>query len=359
MLDLSSEVFSDKYLPPQWVSKQVNLETYKPALKTIFPNLEIAGQLTRSTNTVSFILRGSDHLYVCQLAPPKSSIKVHPLEEKNNPKKFDGALKRMKYLNESGISVPNILSEGVIQVNGQNRQYILVDFVVGISADRFLSHNRQDREMVYYKFGQILGRLSEVTCSGKGSLPAINLLLAKVNHATKFIFQKNVISKGELFKLTMLVKERLESLGNIPTRYVHLDPFPTNLHLTKSETGLKPTLMDIEAIQKGHPIIEGLGRAIMTGIYDWTYITGENSNDTDFIIKSFIDGYSESSVYSKTLKSSKSNLVWLIDTCRLVHLPQSIMYEHKKDVSIFIPDKKSLKWSVETLRKLTNKLASK
>jgi len=158
MLDLSSDIFSGKYLPSQWASKKINLVKYKDALNVMFPDMKILGQLTRSTNTVSFILKDFKDIYVCQFAPPKLT-KVSKFEEKNNPNKFHGSQERMAYLNKNKISVPKILSTGSIIIDGQKRQYILMNFVNGISADRLLARSPESKSKIYYEFGRILSKM--------------------------------------------------------------------------------------------------------------------------------------------------------------------------------------------------------
>ena len=124
----------------------------------MFPDMKILGQLTRSTNTVSFILKDFKDIYVCQFAPPKLT-KVSKFEEKNNPNKFHGSQERMAYLNKNKISVPKILSTGSIIIDGQKRQYILMNFVNGISADRLLARSPESKSKIYYEFGRILSKM--------------------------------------------------------------------------------------------------------------------------------------------------------------------------------------------------------
>lgn len=351
MIDLSSDIFSGKYLPSQWERKEIDVSKYENALNTICPNMDILGQLTRSTNTVSFVMQSSRNLFVCQFAP-SNLTNVSKFEEKNNPNKFQGAQERMAYLNEHKISVPEIVSKGEIIIDLQKRQYIVMNFVNGISADRLLARSPESRLDIYYEFGKILSKLSTIPIAESENRTSSKVVLDKVGYADKYIFERGIISQSQFNKLTKLVKNRLSLLDNIPLAYVHLDPYPTNLHIETEGEKYKPTLMDIEAIQIGHPIIEGLGRAIMAGIYDWNYIANGNPNEIESNIESFLKGYSETSEYAKKLLSSKSDTEWLLQTCRIIHLPQSIMYEDKKDTSLFNPDNISFNWSIDTLLKL-------
>jgi len=353
MLDLSSDIFSGKYLPSQWERKEIDVSKYEKAINIICPNMDILGQLTRSTNTVSFVLQSTQKLFVCQFAPP-NLIKVSKFEEKNNPNKFQGAQERMAYLNEHKISVPEIISKGEIIIDRQKRQYIVMNFVNGISADRLLARSPESRLDIYREFGTILSKLSTVPVIENQNRTSSKIVLDKVTHAAKYILTRKIISQDQFDKLIKLVKARLTMLGEIPLAYVHLDPYPTNLHLEVESEKYKPTLMDIEAIQIGHPIIEGLGRAMMAGIYDWNYITNGNPIEIDSNIESFLKGYSKNSEYAKNLLNSKDDTEWLLQTCRIIHLPQSIMYEDKKDTSLFDPDSVSFNWSIDSLQKLIN-----
>ncbi|WKZ25814.1 MAG: phosphotransferase [bacterium] len=351
MLDLSSDIFSGKYLPSQWERKEIDVSKYEKALNIICPNMDILGQLTRSTNTVSFVLKSSQKLFVCQFAPPNLT-KVSKFEEKNNPNKFQGAQERMAHLNEHKISVPEIILKGETIIDSQKRQYIVMNFVDGISADRLLARSPESRLTIYHEFGRILSKLSTVPIIEPENRTPSKIVLDKVNHAAKYILNRKIISQDQFDKLIMLVNARLTILGEMPLAYVHLDPSPTNLHIKIQGTKHVTTLMDIEAIQIGHPIIEGLGRAIMTGIYDWSYITNGNTDEIQSNVESFLSGYSEMSLYAKSLLRSKKDFEWLLQTCRIIHLPQSIMYEDKKDTSLFNPDDISFNWSIDTLQKL-------
>jgi len=306
MLDLSSDIFSGKYLPPQWERKEIDVSKYKESLNTICPNMDILGQLTRSTNTVSFVLQSSQNLFVCQFAPPNLT-KVSIFEEKNNPNKFQGAQERMTYLNEHKVSVPEIVLQGETIVDSQKRQYIVMNFVEGISADRLLARSPNSRLDIYHEFGRILSKLSTIPIIKPENRTSSKIVSDKVTHAAKYILNRKIISQEQFDKLIKLVNTRLTMLGCIPLAYVHLDPSPTNLHIMIQNTKYVATLMDIEAIQIGHPIIEGLGRAIMTGIYDWNYITNGNSDEIQSNVESFLKGYSEMSFYAKKLLRSKKD----------------------------------------------------
>lgn len=227
-----------------------------------------------------------------------------------------------------------------------------MNFINGISGDRLLARSPESRLNVYCEFGKILSRLSTVPVIDIENRTASQIVLDKVTHSAEYIFARKIISLTQLDKLIELVKNRLETLGNVPLTYVHLDPSPTNLQLEVKENRYIATLMDIEAIQTGHPVIEGLGRAIMTGIYDWNYITNGNPEEIHSNVESFLKGYSEMSIYAKNLLRSEKDFEWLLQTCRLIHLPQSIMYEAKKDTSLFNPDEISFNWSIDTLLKL-------
>lgn len=185
-------------------------------------------------------------------------------------------------------------------------------------------------------------------------MTASKIVLDKVRYASKYILAKKIISQDQFNKLLKIVKNRLNLLGDISSSYVHLDPYPTNLHIEIKGDKYKPILMDIEAIQIGHPIIEGLGRAIMAGIYDWNYITNGDPDEIQSNVESFLKGYSETSEYARKLLNSKRDFEWLLQTCRIIHLPQSIMYECKKDKSLFDPDNISFNWSIDSLQKLIN-----
>ncbi len=349
MIDLSCELFSGKYLPPHWASKEVDIEIYRPAVNHICPGMELVGQLTRSTNTVSFILRDENKLYVCQFAPPQST-QFSQFEERNNPRKFLRAKERMDYLIKNGIQVPTIVNDGTITIQDKARGFIVMNFVEGISADRFLAKNPHESKKIYFKFGEILAQLSNLKTQEVLDTTSFDNILGKVNHSAKYICDKGVITAQQVDKLIKLVKQRLIKIGNVPLSYVHLDPFPTNIHISFAAENENPilTLMDIEAIQLGHPVIEGFGRAIMTGIYDWNYIIGGNSDDISGNLKAFVDGYSKILPIDNNFKE----IGLLMKTCRLIHLPQSIMYELKRDITIFEADAGSFDWSSSTLRDL-------
>ena len=352
-MDLSSKVFSGKYLPSQWVNrKPVQVNVYKVALNTICPNTKLIGQITRSTNTTSFLLYGSRKYYVCQFAPPASEKVVFPWEEKYNPRKFDGAIERMAHLKSHGICVPTIRSRGSISINDLERQYIVTDFVKGIGADILLSEHPNMKLKVYFEFGKTLSKLTKVPLKEDVTLPSNDIILTKIKHAGEFISHLGCITPKQAKRLIIKVEDRLNLLGNQPASYVHLDPTPTNLHINYKKDSVYVTLMDVEAFRVGHPIVEGLGKAVMIGIYDWYYLTNEDPTTIQTTVNAFLDGYSLNLPYAQRVKRSKNDLEWLIETCRLIHLPQSIMYEYKKDTSYFATDEKSTKWSIKVLHEL-------
>lgn len=351
-------IFSDGHLPREWVTRKENLRPYLPSLDVVCPGMKLISQLARSTNTKSFVLQASDGLKVCQFGPratPEQLEVIAPHEEKNRPKKFEGTLERMSYLRSYGIAVPRIISSGMVNIAGEPRQYIVMDFIKGLSADIFLAHHPAKTQEVYYKFGKILGHLSQVPFTEREASSADNVLL-KVRHASNFLENRGVLSLRQGKKLLKIIERRLAVLGEHPMVYVHLDPSPTNLQITGKQSNFNVTLMDVEAIQGGHPIIEGLGRAILWGIYDWNYITGTKIESIDSIARAFLDGYSPTSTYATMVRKSPDALEWLMETCRLVNLSQAIMYEIKKDYSKFEYgqeySRESLDWSKETLLRL-------
>ncbi|MDQ3239698.1 MAG: phosphotransferase [bacterium] len=267
-------VFSDKHLPREWVSQKSNLEAYVVALETVCPGMRVISQLSRSTNTTTFVLQENDTLRVCQFGPPiKPDNNQVTLEEKYNPRKFADASDRLLYLASQGIPVPKILSHGEVFVADGQRQYIVMDFIKGISADAFLARHPHKRDKVYEEFGEISAKLSNVPYLGSQT-SANNHLSEKVRHAATFLAQHNIFSLEQVGQLLSTLDNRLKSLGDRSIGYVHLDPFPINLHITGSVNNFYITLMDIEAFGQGHTLIEGLGRAIQWSIYDWAYISG-------------------------------------------------------------------------------------
>lgn len=352
-------IFSDKHLPREWVSQKPDTQIYLPAISKVCPGMRVVSQLARSSNTTTFVLRGDNGLQVCQFAKLSLNTdqKIAPFEEKYNPHKFDQAVEKMRYLQSKDVLVPTIISNGNVEIGGALRQYLVMDFVKGVSADVFMSHHPNKTQEVYYKFGEILGRLSQVPFEESDISPD-ELVLAKVEHASNFLSMREIIEPNEANRLVRIVKERLSRLGTQHMTYVHLDPFPTNLHISGKHSNFQVTLMDIEAIQAGHQIIEGLGRAIQWGIYDWNYISGSKIEDIDSILGAFLDGYSQTSNYAFQIRYSSSELEWLMNTSQLVHLPQAMMYETRKDHPIFEPgteySQETLDWNRTRLSQLLN-----
>ncbi|MDP2637765.1 MAG: phosphotransferase [Candidatus Levybacteria bacterium] len=350
---------SDKYLPQEWVDQKPNIKVYLPALDVVCTNMQMVGQLSGGASTATFVLNDSGNLRVCQFGPPLiADKKIDRFEEKYNPKKFEHALERLRYLSDNGVAVPKILSYGEVDVTGNNREYIVMDLVEGIGVNVFIGHNPSRRQEVYSKLGEALAGLSTVPyCEKQGS--ANRHVLDKVRHAGDFLARKQIISSTQLERLMSVLNRKLFILGDRPMSYVHLDPFPTNFLIRSGNKNLNITLMDVEAIRGGHQLVEGLGRAVQWGIYDWEYISKTRGKATNSTIEAFLNGYSK--ICPEVLKFLRSNseLSRLLEISQLASIPQTIMHEMKENASRFRFDKIELKNTFEWKKNMLLRLIAK
>lgn len=313
-------IFSGRNLPEDWTSQRLNPKPYLQALNDVYPDtMRLVSQIVRGSNNATFALQSSEGLRVCQFTP------ISKLDS--------GAISVVEitdHLRNNGIEVPEILANGIIYINNEPNRYIVMDFVKGVNADIFLGLHPNKSQEVYYKFGEILARLRKVPLKEKQSR-ANEHVLGKVRYAGNFLVQNQVFSLRHIRQLIGILEKRLSLLGNPQMSYVHLDPFPMNFQITGNFNNFHVTLMDIEAIKGGHPLVEGLGRALKWGIYDWDYISGKTLYDISSITDSFLRGYSEFSPDAIQYMQSSSDLELLIETTELVSLPESILKESEKE----------------------------
>jgi len=345
-------IFSGEHLPKGWVGQKSNLEVYLRSLSDICPGMRVVSQISRSSSSATFVLKSLEGLRVCQFrlshntSPNPDNVSF---EENLSPTRFSHVSERMDYLRSFGIAVPRILSSGEVYVTDELQEYMVMDFIKGVSADTFLARHPDKNKEVYHKFGEILARLQGIPYKEKLDF-ANEHVLRKVRYAGNFLVQNQVFSLEHICQLMSVLERRLSLLGNPQMSYVHLDPFPVNLQITGNFNNFYVTLMDIEAIQGGHPLVEGLGRAVKWGIYDWDYISGKLPYDTSSTVDAFLHGYSKFSPEVTQYMQSSADLKLLLETTELVSLPQSIMKETKKE-----NPEKYYEWSKNRLLQLIEK----
>jgi len=83
-------------------------------------------------------------------------------EENLSPIRFSHVSERMDYLRSFGIAVPRVLSSGEVYVADELQEYMVMDFIKGVSADIFLARHPDKNQEVYHKFGEILVQLRKV-----------------------------------------------------------------------------------------------------------------------------------------------------------------------------------------------------
>jgi aminoglycoside phosphotransferase (APT) family kinase protein len=317
-------IFSGEHLPKDWVGQKSDLEAYLQPLSDICPGMRVVSQISRGSNKTTFVLKSLEGLRVCQFTSSPSP------EASSDANSVFAAPERMDYLRSNGIAVPKILLSGETYVGKEPHRYIVMDFVRGINADIFLARHPNKSQEVYYKFGEILARLQEVPFKEKqGS--ANEYVLGKVRYTGNFLIQNQVFSLEHIRQLIGVLERRLSLLGDPQLSYVHLDPFPVNLQITGNFNNFYVTLMDIEAIKGGHPLVEGLGRALKWGIYDWDYISGKLPYNASSTVNAFLQGYSKFSPDAIPYMQSSADLELLIETTELVSLPESILKESEKE----------------------------
>ncbi|OGM12084.1 hypothetical protein A2Z22_03260 [Candidatus Woesebacteria bacterium RBG_16_34_12] len=339
----SKGIFSGESLPDGWRTQKINFDHYLKAMEEICPGWHAVGTISKGANNITFVLNNLEGLRVCQFS-------VFSREEDSSLDSFETISGRLSHLQKCGVAVPYIITGGELYVDEKKRRYIVMDFVRGVSADNFLSRHPKKKQDVHFEFGKVLGQLRATPILNSRRISANEHLLHKVDHISNLLVQSQVFSMEQMNRLTRSLKDRLLLLGDAPFSYVHLDPFPINFRITGTVSNFDVTLMDVDAIQEGHPLVEGLGRAIKWGIYDWSYVNGETTKDTTETVNAFLEGYSQSSSDPDRFMRSVEKTNLLLETAEMVGLPETILRESKKE-----RPQEYYEWSKNRLLELSEK----
>lgn len=327
-------IFSGEKLPKGWTIPQLKLDGYLQQLNTVCPDLKVVSQIARGANSITFVLKGKDGLRVCQFSGPTGknfNFDNTSFQENHISRKFRDAETRMNYLRDQGFAVPEVFSSGTILIDGDMQEFIVMSFLKGISVDTFVSSHPHKKQQVYERIGALLARLQTVPL-GESPFSANEHVLEKVEIARSYLVRNQILTLEQGRQLMSVTDKRVNRSGDFQASYVHLDPTPVNIQVTGSINNYILTLLDVEAINLGHPLIEGLGRALKWGIYDWDYVSGGDQSGVFLTVEAFLRGYSqvlpEAAHYTKDAKSLQS----LLETTELTLLPSSIMKEHMKSM---------------------------
>ena len=143
-----------------------------------------------------------------------------------------------------------------------------------------------------------------------------------------------MLFRSTIFEIT---NNNLSKLPKLPETWVHMDPFPVNWIITKSLVNFRLTLVDVRAIQIGHPWLEGIGRAIQWACRDWFTIT--NQQPPDFLETELLASFNTEA--PREIQIPKIfNLNSLLQLEELIWLPRAIAYESLRDSPEETPDRR-------------------
>ncbi|HBC72263.1 MAG: hypothetical protein UX91_C0008G0012 [Candidatus Amesbacteria bacterium GW2011_GWB1_47_19] len=329
----SKGIFSGDNLPIGWKDQRSKLDSYLHHLSVVCPDMKLIGQITRGANSTTFVLKGADGLCICQFS---GSLKVNLnfnnpfFQEDQSAYKFRGVKERMAYLRSQNIAVPEVFSTGTVIVDDNQEEFVIMNFVKGISVDSFLSSHPHKRQQVYERVGVLLAQLQSVQLLESHS-SANDLVMRKVENASTYLVRNQILASEHGRQLMGVLSRRVDQLGDFQTTYVHLDPTPVNMQVTGSIDNYVLTLLDVEAINPGHPLIDGLGRSIKWGIHDWNYVSGGELTSVSSTVDAFLRGYSQFVPEATKYIIEPELLQPLMVTTELVLLPLSIMKENMKE----------------------------
>ena len=325
-------VFSSETLPVGWVdqvnSSQVQMVEF---IEQSELGLAVIGEIPRSSNSRTFLVRGGDGLRVWQFGPPVES--GHGLKkERLNPMKFEIASETVALGRAGGVNLPRIGRFGFMSMGEEERGYVEMEYMPGVGADRFLRGAGEFGTLVYGRVGEQLGLLGSIEAEG-----ALDIR-DKLRVAFDFMEKEGTYDKASARETLRDILKRIEPFLGVPTRLVHTDPFPVNWQVSGARSNPRVGLLDVEAIQVGNPWLEGIGRAMQWGAVDWFYIVG--AEPPSGVMASLVAGFN--SKVDEPLKISGDSVFWgdLMEASELVWLPQAICIEMLKDVPSETPERR-------------------
>lgn len=334
-------VFSNETLPDGWVD-QVNPshEQMVEFMEQSGQGLVVVGEIPRSSNSRTFLVKGSDGLRVWQFGPPIGY--GHGLKkERLNPRKFEVASETVVLGRAGGVNLPRIGKFGFMYIGEEERGYVEMEYMPGVGADRFLRRAPELGALVYGLVGEQLGLLGSIDAEGDSGI------VDRLQMAFDFLENEGVYDRVSARETLRGILKRIEPFLVVPTRLVHTDPFPVNWQVSGVRSNLRIGLLDVEAIQAGNPWLEGIGRAMQWAAIDWFYIIGEEPPVG--VMASLVEGFNAK--VDEPLKISRDSVFWgeLMDASELVWLPQAMCIEMLKDVPGETPERRKL--SIENMLK--------
>ncbi len=313
-------VFSGKDLPTGWSNEDSLYKSYAPLVSEILPDSKIISPISRGTSTVTFVLRTGDELQVCQFDSTGGG---------SGSRRYPKIENRIRYLKTEGIKLPDVVSTGLVEHDNQPKEYIVTRFISGLGADKFLKSHPEKTYGLYHKVGEELAKLAAVPVIDDDSDSQQHAIDAVVM-ANDSLLRLELFSQDQLDSMVGNIKKRFSLLPSSQLAHVHLDPFPSNVMVSGPIDNFEVSLLDIESIDLGHPLVEGLGRAVKWGIYDWAYISNSDPKLIPTAVEAILTGYSRVDTSARIFLEDPSLLRLLLDTSELIGLPTSIAREGRK-----------------------------
>ncbi len=321
-------VFSRDSLPSSWKTSHNQGETKMlvEIAQASIPSAEVVGEIPRSSNSITVLFKNNGKLFIAQLGPQKSIENANTDNwERQNSNKFAN----VSFINEiqqGGVNIPRVYDFGT---RGE-RSYILMEFIPGTSADKFMDRWPEKSSLVFQEAGKQIGQLASLTIPKELKEKSKPSLIEKLQPFLNFLENKQIISTNEKVQIARSLTIRLELLNSQQNSLVHLDPFPVNWHITGSPQNFKVSLLDLEAIGVGHPLVEGIGRALQWAAEDWFWIKKKPEHVGKFETM-LAEGFNSTVKENLRITIDPKELTFLKDTAELAWLPEAIVYEFAKE----------------------------